>query len=167
MAEYAFKRAYSYFEQGDLDKAKSLFEESERRVLSDYTAPSRYSLGYINYSRKNFDEAFGWFEKAAVDPRFTEMSNSYMVECRFMKKDYSYVLKNGVKVFENAPKERRRHLARIISESYLANGDTGKAKEYYDIARSGDGEMDRNDYFYAGSLLYATGTIRERSRTTR
>ncbi len=157
VAEYSFKRAYSYFEQGNMEKAKSLFEESERRVHSDYTAPARYSLGYINYSQKNFDEAFDWFEKAAGDPRFTEMSDSYMVECRFMKKDYSYVLKNGVKVFENAPKERQRHLARIISEAYLAKGDTGKAKEYYDIAGSGDSEMDRNDYFYAGSLLYATG----------
>lgn len=157
ISEFAFKQAYSYFEQGDLAKAKSLFEKSEKRVQSDFTAPSRYSLGYINYSEKNFDEAFEWFEKAARDPRFTEMSNSYMVECRFMKKDYSYVLKNGVKVFENAPKERQRHLARIISESYLAKGDTDKAKEYYDVAKSGENDMDRNDYFYAGSLLFATG----------
>ncbi len=157
VAEYAFKQAYSSFEEGDLGKAKDLFEKSEKRVQSDYTAPSRYSLGYINYSLKNFDEAFRWFEKAAADPRFTELSNSYMVECRFMKKDFSYVLRNGIKVFENAPRERQRHLARIISESYLAKGDTDRAKEYYDLAWSGDGDMDRNDYFYAGSLLYAAG----------
>lgn len=68
VAEYAFKQAYSYFEEGDLAKAKSLFEKSEKRVQSDYTAPSRYSLGYINYTEKNFDEAFDWFEKAARDP---------------------------------------------------------------------------------------------------
>ena len=41
VAEYAFKQAYSYFETGDLAKAKSLFEKSEKRVQSDYTAPSR------------------------------------------------------------------------------------------------------------------------------
>ena len=157
VAEYAFKQAYSYFEEGNLAKAKDLFEKGEKRVQSDYTAPSRYSLGYINYSMKNFDEAFDWFEKASKDPRFTEMSNSYMVECRFMKKDFSYVLKNGLKIYENAPKERQRRLARIISESYLAKGDTDKAKEYYDVARGGDNDMDRNDYFYAGSLLYAAG----------
>ena len=44
---------------------------------------------------------------------------------------------------ENAPKERQRHLARIISESYLARkGNTAKAKEYYDVVRSGDNDMD-------------------------
>lgn len=157
VAEYSFKQAYSYFEAGDSGKAKSLFEKADRMAQSDYTAPSRYSLGYINYTEKNFDEAYEWFDKAARDSRFTEMSEYYKTECRFMKKDYSYVLKNGLKLFENAPEERRRHLARIISESYLAKGDTEKAKEFYDrIGKSGD-DMDRNDYFYAGSVLYATG----------
>lgn len=84
-----------------------------------------------------------------------------------MRKDYSYVLKNGVKVYENAPKERQRHLARIISESYLAKGNTAKAKEYYDVARSGDNDMDRNDYFYAARFSTPPRTTREPSRTTR
>lgn len=157
MAEYSFKEAYSYFEVGDLPKAKSLFEKADRMAYSDYTAPSRYSLAYINYTEKNFDEAYDWFERASKDHRFTDMANYYMTECRFMKKDYSYVLKNGLKLYENAPEERQRHLARIISESYLAKGDTEKAKEFYDrIGKTGD-DMDRDDYFYAGSVLYATG----------
>ncbi len=157
VAEYSFKEAYSYFEEGLLVKARSLFEKADKMPHSDYTAPSRYSLGYINYSEKNFDEAYDWFEKAARDPRFAEMSAYYMTECRFMKKDYSYVLKNGLTLFDNAPQERQRHLARIISESYLAKGDTEKAKEYYDRIGNTDRDMDRDDYFYAGSVLYATG----------
>ena len=157
LPEYSFKEAYSYFETGDMAKAKSLFAKADKMPHSDYTAPSRYSLGYINYTEKNFDEAYEWFEKAARDGRFTDMSNYYMTDCRFMKKDYAYVLKNGLKLFENAPEERQRHLARIISESYLAKGDTEKAKEFYDrIGKSGN-DMDRDDYFYAGSVLYATG----------
>jgi len=161
-AEYTFKEAYSYFEEGNLAKAKSLFGKADRMARSDYTAPSRYFLGYINYSEKNFDEACEWFGKAAKDPRFADMSDYYMTECRFMKKDYSYVLKNGVRQLGNAPQERRRHLARIISESYLALGDTEKAKEYYDMSGSEGHEldMDRDDYFYAGSVLYATGDFK-------
>ena len=157
LPEYSFKEAYSYFETGNMAKAKSLFAKADKMAHSDYTAPSRYSLGYINYTEKNFDEAYEWFGKAARDGRFTDMANYYMTDCRFMKKDYAYVLKNGLKLFENAPEERQRHLARIISESYLAKGDTEKAKEFYDrIGKSGN-DMDRDDYFYAGSVLYATG----------
>ncbi len=64
VAEYSFKEAYSYFEEGDLLKAKSLFEKADKMAHSDYTAPSRYSLGYINYTERNFDEAYEWFAKA-------------------------------------------------------------------------------------------------------
>ena len=157
VAEYSFKEAYSYFEEGDLLKAKSLFEKADKMAHSDYTAPSRYSLGYINYTERNFDEAYEWFAKAGRDPRFKEMSDYYMTDCRFMKKDYSYVLKHGLDLYDNAPDERRSHLARIISESYLAKGDTEKAKEFYDRIGKSDKDMDRDDFFYAGSVLFATG----------
>lgn len=160
VAEYSFKEAYSYFEEGDLLKAKSLFEKADKMAHSDYTAPSRYSLGYINYTERNFDEAYEWFAKAGRDPRFKEMSDYYMTDCRFMKKDYSYVLKHGLDLYDNAPGERRSHLARIISESYLAKGDTEKAKEFYDRIGKSDKDMDRDDFFYAGSVLYATGDFK-------
>ena len=160
VAEYSFKEAYSYFEEGDLLKAKSLFEKADKMAHSDYTAPSRYSLGYINYTDRNFDEAYEWFAKAGRDPRFKEMSDYYMTDCRFMKKDYSYVLKHGLDLYDNTPDERRSHLARIISESYLAKGDTEKAKEFYDRIGKSDKDMDRDDFFYAGSVLYATGDFK-------
>lgn len=160
VAEYSFKEAYSYFEEGDLLKAKSLFEKADKMAHSDYTAPSRYSLGYINYTDRNFDEAYEWFAKAGRDPRFKEMSDYYMTDCRFMKKDYSYVLKHGQDLYDNAPDERRSHLARIISESYLAKGDTEKAKEFYDRIGKSDKDMDRDDFFYAGSVLFATGDFK-------
>lgn len=160
VAEYSFKEAYSYFEEGDLLKAKSLFEKADKMAHSDYTAPSRYSLGYINYTDRNFDEAYEWFAKAGRDPRFKEMSDYYMTDCRFMKKDYSYVLEHGLDLYDNAPDERRSHLARIISESYLAKGDTEKAKEFYDRIGKSDKDMDRDDFFYAGSVLFATGDFK-------
>ncbi len=158
--EYSFKEAYSWFAVGDMKKAESLFAAADKTAMSDYTAPSRYFLGYIRYSAKDFGTAFDWFAKAARDPRFTDISNYYMAECRFMKKDYSYVIKNAPALMEKAPEERSRRLVRILSESYLAKGNTGKAKEYYDKLVDSDKEMDRGDRFYAGSVLYAAGDFK-------
>ena len=155
LAEYSFKKAYSCFETGETDKAKALFASAEKMPASDYTAPSRYSLGYICYNQKEFKEAYGWFEKSSADPRFSEMSKYYMLECRFMQKDYDYVIKNGTGSFDSVPKERQAHLARLISESYLAQGNTAKAREYYGKITTSRKDMDRNDFFYAGSVLYA------------
>ena len=52
VAEYMFKRGYALFEEGDLDVAREIFAQGEKMPYSDYTAPSRYSLGYIDYTRK-------------------------------------------------------------------------------------------------------------------
>ncbi len=155
VAEYAFKEAYSLFELGDLDRASAGFGRAEKMPQSDFTAPSRYFLGYILYTQKSFGDAYKWFEQAAKDPRFTEISNYYLMECRFMQKDYAYVIKNGTADFDKVPQERQPHLARIISESYLAMGDTGKAREYYGKIMKSKNDMDRDDFFYAGSVLYA------------
>ena len=160
IAEYMFKHAYSLFETGDLDRAKNLFTRSEKMPYSDYTAPSRYSLGYIDYTRKDFKDAYDWFEKAGKDARFTDISNYYMTECRFMQKDYSYVIKNGEKLYNEVPADRKSHLARIISESYLATGNTEKAKTYYDRIEQSRKDMDRDDFFYAGTVLYSTGDFK-------
>lgn len=156
MAEFRFKEAYSRFELGELDRASDGFEAAEKMPHSDFTAPSRYFLGYILYTRKAFGEASRWFELAAKDPRFTEISNHYLLECRFMQKDYRYVVDNGVPGFDETPEERRPHLARLISESYLALGDKEKARDYYGKITKSRNDMDRDDFFYAGSLLYAT-----------
>ena len=160
VAEFLFKKAYALFEEGDLESARSLFEKGEKMPYSDYTAPSRYSLGYIGYTQKKFKEAYTWFEKAGKDARFSEISKYYMTECRFMQKDYSYVIKNGVSLYDQVPKDRQSHLARIISESYLATGDSEKAKSFYDKIEQSKKDMDRDDFFYSGTVLYSTGDFK-------
>ena len=155
--EFIFKQAYSLFELDEYDRAEELFSKAEKMPYSDYTAPSRYSLGYIEYVRKNFEDSFDWFSKAAKDPRFTEQAVPYMIECRYMLKDYSYVISNGDAALDRVAPERKRQLARFISESYLSEGNAAKAREYYEIFGEGAKEMDDADLFYAGSVMYSTG----------
>ena len=155
VAEYVFKRAYSDYALQDYPSARERFLAVEKMPFSDYTAPSRYAIGYIDYSSSDFDSAIKWFELAAKDPRFTEHSNYYILECRFNNKDYRYVTDKGPEMFEKVPVERQPHLARILSESYLVQGNVDKAKEYFDKNKLSDEAKTRSDYFYAGSVLYA------------
>ena len=155
VAEYMFKRAYSDYALMNYPDARERFLAVEKMPFSDYTAPSRYAIGYIDYSSSDFDSAINWFEQAARDPRFAEHSNYYILECRFNNKDYRYVTDNGPAMFEKVPAERQPHLARIISESYLVQGNVDKAKEYFDKNLLSNETKTRSDYFYAGSILYA------------
>ncbi len=157
VSEYVFKKAYCDFEAGNYDRALTRFKEVVERKKSDYTTPSEYAIAYINYSRKNFAEALPWFEKAAKDRRFNEIASYYILECRFMAKNYNDVVTDGPKMFEQVPADRKAQLARLISESYLVLGDAAQARKYYEINALEDiKKKTDSDYFYAGSVLYAT-----------
>ena len=152
-AEFFYKRAYCDFHNGDTDGALYGFRKVDRMPFSDLTSPSRYGIGYILYEREQFAEALKWFEQSRIDARFEEQSNYYMVECRFMLKDYDYVTTEGAALYDRVPEERKSHFARIISESFLVKGDAARAQDYYDMAKDAP-EKTRSDYFYAGTLLF-------------
>ena len=153
--EYAFKKGYSAFGCGDLGLSRTILERMQSLPPSDYTAPSRYSLGYVCYSQGDFHEAADWFAKSAEDPRFTQLANYYILECRFNEKDYNYVVKFGEEIFDQIPADRQPHFARIMSEAYLVLGDKEKARSYYQKNLEEKTVRNRSDYFYAGSVLYA------------
>lgn len=153
--EFLFRKAYCDLENGLFDRALTRFDEVLSRPVSDYTAPSKYFSGYILYQQERFPEAAERFSGSAKDPRFADISNYYILECRFMAKDYGYVVKNGPGMMDSVPQERRIQLARLISESYLVLGNADEARKYYDRNAVPDGQKTRTDYFYAGSLLYA------------
>lgn len=152
--EYMFKCGYSAFCVGRNPEALQFFAVLETLGHSEFTAPGQYVSGVICYNSSRFAEAEEHFRLAAPDPRFADLANFYIVDCEFNRKNYEYVVENGVPMFENAPAERRDRLARIISESYLVLGDADSAMEYYDML-SGKEEMNRKDWFYAGTVLYS------------
>lgn len=155
LPEYTFKRAYAEQEAGNDDSAMQGYMRVTKMRSNDYTAPSEYSIGFIYYRHERFTEAMKWFEKSGKDERFKDISSYYIMECRFMNKDYDFVTANAESIFAGVPAERKARTARIISESYLVKGNTAEAKKYYDYVAAGVKGQTRADYFYAGSLFYA------------
>ena len=153
--EFLFKKAYCDFSLGNYERALQRFSSLEKRTYSDYTSPARYAMGYIYYRQKNFTEAIGWFEKAAKDSRFTAMSDYYIIESNFMLENYKTVCEEAPALVEKVPQERRSHVIRLISESWLVLGDADKARYWFDMNKESSEIKSRSDYFYAGSVLYA------------
>ena len=152
-AEYIFKCGYCEFALGRHQEALQFFMILEALDFSEYTAPGRYLTGVIYYDDSRFAEAEASFWKASPDPRFTQLCEFYIVDCEFNQKNYAFAVREGERIYQAAPAERRERLARIISESSLILGDNDKAREYYEeFSRK---EMNRKDYFYAGSVLYS------------
>ena len=155
--EYLFDRAYCNMELQQYDVAYDRFLEVNKLPFSDYTGPSAYAMGYIRYQGRRFEDALSWFEKSVKDSRFAAISNWYIVECRFMMKDYFYVTDKGAQMYESVPQERRPYLARLISESYLVLGDAENAKKYLELHSTSGTARKRSDWFHSGSVMYAVG----------
>ncbi|MCR5243982.1 MAG: tetratricopeptide repeat protein [Bacteroidales bacterium] len=155
LAELVFKKAFSLYECRRYDAALPELKRVDKMAYSDFAAPARYTAGSIYYEREQFEDAVEWFGKSSSDPRFGEISRYYIMDAKYMLGDYDYVIGNAEDAYAAVPEDRRPHLARIISESYLIKGDASKARFYYEDASAGK-EDGRGDYFYAGSLMYAT-----------
>ena len=155
--EYLFNKAYCNLELQQYDLAYERFSEVNKLPFSDYTGPSAYALGYIRYNGQDFKEALSWFEKSVKDARFASFSNWYIVECRFMLKDYAFVTKEGEAMLKSVPEERKPYLSRLISESYLVLGDAESARKYLDLNSASGTQKNRKDWFHSGSVMYALG----------
>ena len=153
-AEFTYKLGYSAYGVGEWERAKGLLMRARGFGWNDYSAPSYYIMGYINYAQGNFKEASEWFLLAAKDHRFEALANYYVLECRFNEKDYKYVVDFGEDLFYKVPEDRQPHMARIMSESYLVLGDVEKARTYYERNLHDKVAFSRSDYFYAGEVHY-------------
>ena len=153
--EFLFKRAYCDFELRYFDRALLRFRDLAMRSHSDYTAPAEYAIGYIYYEQEDFADAVEWLEKAKKDSRFTGIASFYLLECRFMLKEYGRVREEGPQLMETAPEDRKPYIARFISEACLVLGDNETARKYFDLSRKSLSPRSRSDFFYAGSVLYA------------
>lgn len=167
-SQFVFKSGYSNYALGRYPEAKKRFVELESLPVSQYSSPARYAMGFMNYVEKDFTEALEWFGKSVKDPRFEELSSFYIVDCRFMLKDYAYVVDEGVKLYDRLPAERQARLARAISESYLVLGNNALARKYYELGDTASEGGKDSDYFYAGSVMYAVqdyeGAVRNFTR---
>lgn len=156
LAEFVYKKGYCLFDAGRLGEAGGILSEFDTMQENDFTAPAKYALGYIAYSEAQFGKAIDYFDAASKDPRLAQVSTYYILDCRFHLKDYEYVIAQGPAMLEDAPAERRAHICRALSESYLVLDEPEKAKEYYQMAAPSAESMTRSDYFYAGFMYFTT-----------
>lgn len=161
MNEYAFKYAYCNMRVGNMKDALEGFRKVMDAELSQYTYPATYYTAYIHYLDKDFEPAFKYFVKARRDSRFTDLSDYYGTECKFMLGDWNYVIENGTDVYDRLTPDLQGNLSRIISESYFALNQNEKAKEYLDRYIASGVTITRKDRYYAGVVSYSLKQYRE------
>lgn len=159
LTPFYFKKAYCSIYAGKYDEALEGFQTVISRPQSQYTYPSIYYSGYVNYLQKKFSDAYSYFESARQDSRFTLLSDYYMVECKFMMKDYDYTIENGPKLYSQVNKQQKADLSRMVAESYFGKGDNKEAMRHLQQYLASGVETTRKDRYFYGVLAYSLGDI--------
>jgi len=153
--EYNFKYGYASLRSGNGAKAEELFGRVVAVPYNAYTNPSYYYLAHISYMKRDFNKAIDLFGKIGIDPRFSALSSYYIMESKFMLKDYQYVVTEGEKAYSTMEGEHRNKSARLLSEAYFALNQTEKARYYFEQYSLTNKNLSRNDIYLAGMLAYS------------
>ena len=159
LTPFYFKKSYCSIYAGKYDAALEGFQKVIGRPESQYTYPAIYYSGYVNYLAKRFDDAYSYFEAARKDSRFTELADYYMVECKFMMKDYDYTIKNGPKLYSKVNKQQKADLSRMVAESYFGKGENEEAMRHLREYITSGVKVTRKDRYLYGVLSYSLGDI--------
>lgn len=102
-----FNKAYALFKTDQQDEAEKLFSEiiSDPKSTPSNVSAAKYYKGYTAYSQKNFKEAIPLLEESAKDVRFSQLSQYYILDSKFMLKDYDYVIRIGSKMVDENVKK--------------------------------------------------------------
>lgn len=156
--EYKFKLGYCQFRSGDNLKAKNTLSGIPN---GKYRAAAMYYLGYIHYMEQDFNSAIPHFEAAGTDLQFAGSCRYYILESKFMLKDYDYVTSNGKAIYQQLGNNYKTQAARILSESYFAKNLPDEAQYYYELYALNADKITERDNFYSGMIAYTLKNYRE------
>ncbi|HEY1038319.1 MAG TPA: tetratricopeptide repeat protein, partial [Bacteroidia bacterium] len=119
LAELYFKRGYSYFMQGNNEKAKAdLYEIKD--VDNKYAHPANYYYSHIAYMEKNYQTALEGLNRLVNNETFGSVVPYYITQIYFNQGKYEDVIKMAPPLLNDTNfVQKKGEINRIIGESYF------------------------------------------------
>ncbi len=154
--EYRFKRGYSYFLEGDREKALGEFSQVTT-TEGTYGTPSIYYASHIQYEKGNYETALTGFRKLETDENFSKVVPFYISEILFLQGKYDE-LNTYAKPLLDDPQGYKRinEINRLAGEANYRTGNYVEALPYLQKSAQRVG-VDRNDRYILGYTYYKTG----------
>ena len=154
-SELAFKTGYSAFQTGDFEVAQQYFSRVLKEKIRSYDIPAIYYVAYISYLNKDFDEAIAGFSQTLNDPRFAQVSPYYLLQSKFLLRQYDQVVLEGEALYRRSTGKEQSAIARILAEAFYALNRPKEALPYFEAYSNGTLELSRQDHYLAGVIHYA------------
>jgi TolA-binding protein len=148
LAEYYFKRGYSYFETDRMEEASKMFFEL-KDVDTRYTSPANYYYAHIAYTQKNYETAVNSFLRLKKDPAFGPIVPYYIAQIYFLQDRYDMVIEYAPPLLNGENVKRAPEVAKLIGESYFKMDKFSEAIPYLEQYKKA-GRFTREDSYQLG-----------------
>jgi tetratricopeptide (TPR) repeat protein len=130
LAEYYFKRGYSYLQKGEDAKAKADFSEI-KDVENRYAFPANYYFSHLEYKDKNYEIALHGFQRLVGNETFGSVVPFYITQIYFIQGKFEKVVQEAPKLLKDSSHvQKETEINRMIGESYFNLKDYPKALPY-------------------------------------
>ncbi len=153
LAEFYFKRGYSYFSTDKYGPAKKDFYEI-KDVDNKYAASAKYYYAHILYNEKNYESALKDFLKLQYNETFKPVVPFYIAQLYYLQGKYDDVIVYAPALLDSVSSKRAPEIARIIGESYYHTGRFKEAIPYLKKYETAIGSLPRKDNYQLGYAYY-------------
>lgn len=151
--EFAFKKGYALFQNGDRDNALNEFAKVKDGT-GIYAAPATYYAAHINYEKRNYETALAGFTKLKEDENFGKIVPYYIAQIQFLQGHYDALLEYTKPLLEQGEAGKRAgDINRLAGEAYFRTGQYKEALPYLEKSLQRTG-VERGDRYVAGYAYY-------------
>lgn len=160
VAEYHFKRGYSYFMEEQYDEAsKSLYEIKD--ADTKYTSPARYYYAHIAYLQKKYEPALQTFLSLSNDKKFGPIVPYYISQIYYLQEKYDKVIEYAPALLDSAIAKRAPEIARILGDAYYKTDKFKEAIPYLERFQKEKPYLSkREDKYQLGYAYYKTDSCK-------
>ncbi len=163
LAEYYFKRGYSFFALKDYTDASKMFYELLDSD-SKYFSPALFYYSHIAYLNKNYETALNGFTKLKDDVTFAPIVPYYISQIYFNQKKYDKIIQYVPSLLDSATTKRAPEIARIIGEAYYQKEEYDKALKYLEIYKNKSKSYTRDDIYQLAYVYYKNDDFKKASK---
>jgi len=120
LAEYHFKRGYSYFNANKQKEAYASFHEIVDWE-SEYQSPAIYYHSHIAYENGNYQTALNGFNRIKESKNFGKIIPYYITQIYYRQRKYKELIDYGTKVIDQVSEKRAVEISRMVGEAYFKN----------------------------------------------
>jgi tetratricopeptide (TPR) repeat protein len=153
LAEFYFKRGYSYFSTEKFAEAKKDFYEI-KDVDNNYSGAAKYYYAHIAYTEKNYETALADFLKLQQNETFGQVVPYYIAQLYYLQAKYEQVIAYAPALLDSAGTKRAPEIARVLGESYYRLGKYSDAIPYLKKYEKAAGKLPRADQYELGYAFY-------------